>query len=239
MSVSYANELYELRRWVDNVNQGFASNQPMIAAPNTPPSVKRLIGIVSNGIKDEYPHYASTLARVADILFIQTGYGTFSINPIAFGEMFVMIRHIQAEPVNMQSWSMIHSRISKVAFDLYRDGHFGTAAEKSVKELETRLRELCTEVPCSISGSAKIGDIIAALLKEGGIFEFCNDTTSSGKNYRRGVQAIFEGIFADYRNPAAHANISCSKREAIEQIMLASQLMAILDKPLALAEKSV
>ena len=154
MSVSYANELYELRRWVDNVNQGFASNQPMIAAPNTPPSVKRLIGIVSNGIKDEYPHYASTLARVADILFIQTGYGTFSINPIAFGEMFVMIRHIQAEPVNMQSWSMIHSRISKVAFDLYRDGHFGTAAEKSVKELETRLRELCTEVPCSISGSA-------------------------------------------------------------------------------------
>ena len=68
MAVSYANELYELRRWVDNVNQGFASNQPMIAAPNTPPSVKRLIGIVSNGIKDEYPHYASTLARVADIL---------------------------------------------------------------------------------------------------------------------------------------------------------------------------
>ena len=132
----------------------------------------------------------------------------------------------------MQVWATIHSRISRVAFDLYRDGHFGAAAEKSVKELETRLRELCTEVPCSISSSAKIGDIIAALLKEGGVFEFCNDATSSGKNYRRGVQALFEGVFAAYRNPAAHANIDCSKREAIEQIMLASQLMNVLDSPI-------
>lgn len=232
MAVSYANELYELRRWVDNVNQGFASNQPMIAAPNTPPSVKSLIGIVSNGIKDEYPLYTSTLTRVADILFVQAGYGAFAVNPIAFGELLVIIRHIQAEPVNMQAWSTIHSRISEVAFDLYHDGHFSTAAEKSVKELETRLRELCTEVPCSISSSAKIGDIIAALLKDGGVFEFCNDTTSSGKNYRRGVQALFEGVFAAYRNPAAHANIISSKREATEQIMLASQLMNILDKPI-------
>ena len=34
-----------------------------------------------------------------------------------------------------------------------------------------------------------------------------------------------------YRNPAAHANLQYEKREAMEQIMLASQLMYVLDKP--------
>ena len=33
-----------------------------------------------------------------------------------------------------------------------------------------------------------------------------------------------------YRNPAAHANLQYEKREAMEQIMLASQLMYVLDK---------
>ena len=36
---------------------------------------------------------------------------------------------------------------------------------------------------------------------------------------------------AAYRNPAAHANPQYEKRETIEQIMLASQLMYVLDKP--------
>ena len=47
--------------------------------------------------------------------------------------------------------------------------------------------------------------------------------------YSRG--SLFEGIMVAYRNPAAHANLQYEKREAIEQIMLASQLMYVLDKP--------
>ena len=47
----------------------------------------------------------------------------------------------------------------------------------------------------------------------------------------RGIQSLFEGIMAAYRNPAAHANLQYEKREAMEQIMLASQLMYVLDKP--------
>ena len=71
------------------------------------------------------------------------------------------------------------------------------------------------------------------MLSENGAVQFCDATSTSGKNYRRGVQQIFEGTIAAYRNPAAHANLVITKREAIEQITLASQLMYILDKPSA------
>ena len=71
------------------------------------------------------------------------------------------------------------------------------------------------------------------MLSENGAFQFCDTTSTSGKNFRRGVQQLFEGTVAAYRNPAAHANLEVSKREAIEQIMLASQLIYILDKPSA------
>lgn len=77
---------------------------------------------------------------------------------------------------------------------------------------------------------AKIGDIIGALLGDNGVFNFCDTSTVSGKDYRRGIKSLFEGAFAAYRNPAAHANLPCTKREAVEQIMLASQLMYVLDK---------
>lgn len=38
-------------------------------------------------------------------------------------------------------------------------------------------------------------------------------------------------VGAIFLNPAAHANLQYEKREAMEQIMLASQLMYVLDKP--------
>ena len=41
----------------------------------------------------------------------------------------------------------------------------------------------------------------------------------------------YQEVMLQYRNPAAHANLQYEKREAMEQIMLASQLMYVLDKP--------
>ena len=77
---------------------------------------------------------------------------------------------------------------------------------------------------------SKVGDIIGALLRENGAYHFVDLSTASGKDYRRGIQSIFEGTFAAYRNPTAHENLSCTKRETMKQIMLASQLMYVPDK---------
>ena len=113
---------------------------------------------------------------------------------------------------------------------MFCDGHFAAAAEKAMKELETRLRELFQKFKPSAGIPAKIGDVIGALLSDNSIFDFCDTSTVSSKDYRRGIKSLLEGTFAAYRNPAAHTNLSCTKREAVEQITLASHLMYVLDK---------
>lgn len=200
---------------------------------HTPQEIQRVhqwINAITSGIQADYPFYTATLPRIASILFIDNGMGAFILNQAAFGELVIIIRHIEAEPVVVHFWSAIHPRIVNVSHELYADGHCSTAAEKAVKEVESRLREKFSELKPSAAVPAKIGDVIGALMSENGAFKFCDTTTTSGKDYRRGIQSLFEGIVAAYRNPAAHANLQYEKREAMEQIMLASQLMYVLDK---------
>ena len=228
MKLPYENELYELRKWIDNtnatLNMQFLHTHPEIQ------SVCQWIRAIATGIQSDYPFYAATLPRIADILFQSSGMGAASLNIAAFGELVVIIRHIEAEPVVVQFWSEIHPRIVNVSRGLYVDGHCSTAAEKAVKEVESRLREKFAELKPGTAIPSKIGDVIGALVSENGAFKFCDTTTTSGRDYRRGIQSLFEGIMAAYRNPAAHANLQYEKREVMEQIMLASQLLYVLDK---------
>ena len=229
MKLPYENELYELRKWIDNTNTPL--NMQFFHTPQEIQRVCQWINAIARGIQTDYPFYATTLPCVANILFQQNEMGAIFLNPAAFGELVVIVRHIEAEPVVVQFWAEIHPRIVNVSRELYADGHCSTAAEKAVKEVESRLREKFSELKPGTTVPSKIGDVIGALTSENGAFKFCDTTTTSGKDYRRGIHSLFEGIMAAYRNPAAHANLQYEKREAMEQIMLASQLMYVLDKP--------
>ena len=68
--------------------------------------------------------------------------GAIFLNPAAFGELVVIVRHIEAEPVVVQFWSAIHPRIVNVSHELYVDGHCSTAAEKAVKEVVFAAKKL-------------------------------------------------------------------------------------------------
>ena len=229
MKLPYENELYELRKWIDFTNANL--NMQFLHLPPEIQSVRRWINAMAMGIQSDYPFYAAALPRIANILFQTNGMGAAFVNPAAFGELVIIIRHIEAEPVVVRFWSEIHPRIVNVSHDLYVDGHCSTAAEKAVKEVESRLREKFAELKPDTAVPVRIGDVIGALISENGVFKFCGTATTDGKNYRRGIQSLFEGIMAAYRNPAAHANLQYEKRETMEQIMLASQLMYVLDKP--------
>lgn len=229
MKLPYENELYELRKWIDFTNANL--QMQFLHTPQEIQRVHQWINAITRGIQAGYPFYAATLPRIASILFIDNGMGAFILNQAAFGELVIIIRHIEAEPVVAQFWSAIHPRIVNVSHELYADGHCSTAAEKAVKEVESRLREKFSELKPSAAVPAKIGDVIGALMSENGAFKFCDTTTTSGRDYRRGIRSLFEGIMVAYRNPAAHANLQYEKCEAMEQIMLASQLMYVLDKP--------
>ena len=229
MKLPYENELYELRKWIDNTNTPL--NMQFLHTHQEIQRVYQWINAITMGIQVDYPFHAATLPRIASILFIDNGIGAFILNQAAFGELVIIIRHIEAEPVVVQFWSAIHPRIVNVSHELYADGHCSTAAEKAVKEVESRLREKFSELKPGTTVPSKIGDVIGALISENGVFRFCDTTTTSGRHHRRGIHSLFEGIMAAYRNPAAHANLQYEKREAMEQIMLASQLMYVLDKP--------
>ena len=229
MKLPYENELYELRKWIDFTNANL--QMQFLHTPQEIQRVYQWINAIMRGIQTDYPFYAATLPRIASVLFIDNGMGTFILNQAAFGELVIIIRHIEAEPVVVSFWSVIHPRIVNVSHELYVDGHCSTAAEKAVKEVESRLREKFSELKPGAAIPPKIGDVIGALISENGTFKFCDTTAASGRNYRPGIQSLFEGIMAAYRNPAAHANLQYEKREAMEQIMLASQLMYVLEKP--------
>ena len=228
MKLPYENELYELRKWIDNTNATLNMQFPRLSQEIQ--RVHQWINAIAAGIQTDYPFYADMLPRITNILFQGNGITPALVNPAAFGELVVIVRHIEAEPVVVRFWSEIHPRIANVSHELYVDGHYSTAAEKAVKEVESRLRDKFLELKTGAAVPAKIGDVIGALMSENGAFKFCDTTTTSGRDYRHGIQFLFEGIMAAYRNPAAHANLQYEKREAMEQIMLASQLMYVLDK---------
>lgn len=230
MKIAYENELRSLRSWISNVNMGLASAGTVTTDLASANNIGYQINTIADEIVKEYPFYARELKNISTNLFKSFAYGAVTVNSAAFGELYIIIGHIAQEPVDIAVWHEIHPRIVAISQELFCDGYYDSAAEKAIKEVETRLRELFQLLKAGVTVPTKVGDIIGALLTENGAYHFADLSTASGKDYRRGIQSIFEGTFVAYRNPSAHENLSCTKREAMEQIMLASQLMYVLDK---------
>ena len=230
MKTLYENELRSLQNWVDNVNNKLVAGVNIVIGLDSANNTCDQIRAVANGVEGEYPFYATELKNISTNLFNIPAYGLISLNCAAFGELFIIIHHIVQEPIDMAVWREVHPRIIGTSQGLFCDGYYDSAAEKAVKEVESRLRELFQELKPNAVVPAKVGDIIGALLSENGTYHFADLSTVSGRDYCKGIQSLFEGIFFAYRNPSAHKNLPCTKRESIEQIMLASQLMYVLEK---------
>lgn len=226
----YSNELEKLLHWALNIEQTLSTSMPYMRTMNEVQEIFRCISVVSDGIKLEYPFYADLMNKISNNLFSQNAYNFFSINLANFWQLNMMLKHIHKEPVNMAFWSNIHPRIQIISKDLYTDGHYASAAERAVKEVETYLKEKFSTIKPDSKPISDVKSAIDALLSDTGLFQFCDVTTQSGRNVRKGTKLIFDGCILAYRNPSAHANINFTKREAFEQITLASQLLYILDR---------
>lgn len=221
--------LEELWRWVLNTDNCLGQNRPIMFQFQIVNQVINLVAKVAVAVKDDYPFYASELPQIIRRTFFMIGSGTYSINTAAFGELFIITKHLHDDPQDTSAWIMVHPRIVKISKQEYIDGHYASAANRSFVEVETRLRELFAELKPGVNVPGKVGDIIGALLSDSGVYYFCDTSTQSGKDYRKGVKLLFEGAISAYRNPSSHENKELSKAEAFEQIMLASQLMKVLD----------
>lgn len=230
MKGTYENNLNKLSSWVDDTNNKLSKGEIILLDSCSANTICKQISAVANGIEEEYPFYAVQLGNIVVRLFDYPAYGGPLLNSMIFGELSIIVRHIVQEPVNLSFWKNIHPRIIRISKNLFCDGYYDTAAERAVKEVESRLRELFQILKPGNAVPCRVGNIIGALISEEGAYHFVDLSTPSGKDYRRGIQSLLEGIFAAYRNPAAHGNVPCTERGAIEQITLASQLMYVLDK---------
>ena len=220
--------LEELHRWILNTNNRLRGGQLIICCQPEVNNVKSLVERVATSVKNDYPFYASELPQIVNKIFHPTRIG-YSFNSAAFGELYIIVKHLHSEPRDSFAWLMMHPRIVSIAKEEYWDGHYASAANRSFVEVETRLRELFAELKPDVTVPAKVGDIIGALLSENGAYNFCDTSTQSGKDYLKGVKLLFKGAISAYRNPSSHENIALEKEEAFEQIVLASQLMKVLD----------
>lgn len=221
--------LEELNRWILNTDNQLRFYQSLLFQHKEVNQVINLVDKVANSVRSDYPFYASEMPQIVRNVFHQIQMGNYAFNSAAFGELYIIVKHLHSEPQDSSVWSMIHPRIAEIAKEEYFDGHYASAANRSFVEVETRLRELFVELKSDVSVPAKVGDIIGALLSDSGAYNFCDTSTQSGKDYRKGIKLLFEGAMSAYRNPSSHENKVLAKEEAFGQIVVASQLMKVLD----------
>ena len=224
MKVIYEKEISAIKDWLQRTNTQLSTGAlPAFLQTDD-------LQTISTNIQYEYPFYGHELLEIKNRLFSapQPPYGMMLLNAAAFGELFIIIKHISLEPIDTRFWQDIHPRIIAVSKGLFCDGHFAAASEAAIKEVETRMRELFKEGKPNFPIPKDAAGLIGALLSDNGFYQFCDTSEISGANFRKGVKSIFEGAFMAYRNPSMHANLTCSQREAFERIVQASQMMGIL-----------
>lgn len=172
--------------------------------------------------------YGAQLKTIGLGLFYLPSVLGYKMNSFLFGQLFFIVHQLKKHPQNC-FWSNVHPRIISVAQAEYVDGYCDSAAEKALREVETYLRELFSQYYSGQGEPKEIATIKDKLLNDDTVYEF-DRQTPSGKNYFEGIKALFDNAFKAYRNPASHRNITISQREAAERIMLASQLMYVLDE---------
>lgn len=225
-------DIEKLKIWVLNTNNALKSRQNLLYTNTDVYTISSLINRVSSAIFDEYSYYTHELPGIAKNLFKNNGYGNHFLNTAAFGELFIIVQHITNEPVNIAFWQNIHPRIIGVSQSLYCDGHYDSAANKAIKEVETALRELFCKLKNTTTEPKHVEDAINALLSENGLYQFSPGTDPSSKSYREGIHELFKASFKAYRNPVSHKNLTYTKQEAFEQVSLASLMMRVLDNGL-------
>ena len=117
----------------------------------------------------------------------------------------------------------LHSEIARAATDLYRDGHYATAVEASVKALNglVRLRS-----DLELDGTALMEK---AFSPSNPILKFNDLSDQSDRDEQKGFMMMFSGAVSGLRNPRAHAFIHDDPERALEFIAFVSLLAKLLD----------
>ena len=138
MKVIYEKEIFAIKDWLQRTNAQLSTGALPAFLQTDCWKIQNELQTISTNIQYEYPFYGHELLEIKNILFSapQPPYGMMLLNSAAFGELFIIIKHISSEPIDTRFWQDIHPRIIAVSKGLFCDGHFATAGEAAIKELK-------------------------------------------------------------------------------------------------------
>lgn len=123
----------------------------------------------------------------------------------------------------MMERDMLNPRIREEVWAAFIRGHFQTAANVAMQEIEIATREACGW------GSELTGQTLLAKAfdpERGPLTD-----TEAPTSEQKGVRDLFIGAFAAHRNPGAHRRVTLDDAaEVIEIVLLANHLLRIIDR---------
>jgi uncharacterized protein (TIGR02391 family) len=119
----------------------------------------------------------------------------------------------------------LHPEIARAASELFRDGHYAEAIEKSVKALNALVR-LRSDVEDK-DGSALMEFVFSP---KSPVLKFNSLSDQSDIDEQRGFMMMMSGAVAGLRNPRAHRIIKDDPESALEFIAFVSLLGKLVDR---------
>ena len=173
-------------------------------------------------VRNKNPKLYDDLQEIKSNLFV----GQNFVNVYNLGRLVQLMRSYDYLSTN-DFWQFAHPRIIELSKNKFEDGYFSDAIQTAFVEICSIVREYrkgqnLPEIPSD-------KDMFYNTFSTLKVLQFTDSSTTSLKNIQEGYERIFPGVIQAMRNPNAHSNTRMEKADAARKIMIASDLMFMLD----------
>lgn len=172
-------------------------------------------------VRNKNPKLYDDLQEIKSNLFV----GQNFVNVYNLGRLVQILRSYDYLSTN-DFWQFAHPRIIELSKNKFEDGYFSDAVQTALVEICEIIRKYRDDKGLEEIISDK--NMMYNSFKEN-LLKFTDSSTTSLKNIQEGYEKIFPGVIQAMRNPNAHSNTRMEKADAARKIMIASDLMFMLD----------
>ena len=224
LSMNLLEVVHNIKQLLDRIRGNLNSNNFLPYDSNTKRTLIQYIDQLCIAVKDDNPRLFLALKNIKQSLFNRIPVNLFQLG------RFVQIMELYDFTGEHDWWCCIHPTIIRLSKERFKNGFYADAVQTALVEICSIIRKFRAD-----NGFAEISsdkDMLYNTFSNLRILQFTNSSDLASKNIQEGYEKIFAGVIQAFRNPHAHRNIDISKTEAIRKLMIASDLMYMLDQAL-------
>lgn len=177
-------------------------------------------------VRNKNPELYEDLQNIKSNLF----FGQNIVNTFTLGRLVQIMRSHNYLSTN-DIWQFVHPKIIELSKNKFEDGYYTDSVQTAIVEICSIVRKYREEQGLEEIQSDK--NMMYNTFSTLKILQFTDSSTTSLKDIQEGYEKIFPGVIQAMRNPNAHQNSTMGKDDAVRKLMIASDLMYMLDKALA------